>query len=162
VPAGVPANLTSHSIRKIYDNLDTAICDPPLFVADMHFGFHQRFELTYIFDPAEATRQRYANKPAGRVGNYNRSSCPAFHRGQTLGLESMTYWLPRAVIVLIAWATTCLIMNVVTSIDPLVFYLAGAVWASVGLISFSYMYKLRRDEISLRVEELGRYQQPAE
>jgi hypothetical protein len=74
----------------------------------------------------------------------------------------MTYWLPRAVIVLIAWATTCLIMNIVTSIDPLVFYLAGAVWVSVGLISFSYMYKLRRDESSLRVEELARYQQPAE
>jgi hypothetical protein len=79
-----------------------------------------------------------------------------------LGLESMTYWLPRAVIVLIAWATTCLLMNIVISVDPLVFYLAGGVWAFVGLISFSYMYKLRRDESSLRMEELARFQQPAE
>jgi hypothetical protein len=74
----------------------------------------------------------------------------------------MAYWLPRAVIVLIAWATTSLMMNVVTTIDPLVFFLAGAVWACVGLISFSYMYKLRRDEHSLRIEEIGRFQQPAE
>jgi hypothetical protein len=74
----------------------------------------------------------------------------------------MAYWLPRAVIVLIAWATTCLLMNIVTSIDPLVFYLAGGVWAFVGLMSFSYMYKLRRDETALRIEELGRFQQPAE
>jgi hypothetical protein len=74
----------------------------------------------------------------------------------------MAYWLPRAVIVLIAWATTCLTMNVATAIDPVVFYLAGGVWAFVGLISFSYMYKLRREEHSLRIEELGRFQQPAE
>ena len=74
----------------------------------------------------------------------------------------MHYLLPRAVIVLIAWATTCLAMNIATSIDPLVFYLAGGVWAFTGLISFSYMYKLRCDEHALRIEELGRFQQPAE
>jgi hypothetical protein len=79
-----------------------------------------------------------------------------------MGFESMAYWLPRAVIVLIAWATTCLIMNIVTSVDPLVFYLAGGVWAFVGLLSFSYMNKVRSDESSLRIEELARYQQPAE
>jgi hypothetical protein len=74
----------------------------------------------------------------------------------------MAYWLPRAVIVLIAWVSTCLLMNIVTSVDPLVFYLAGGVWAFVGLISFSYMYKLRCDESALRIEELARFQQPAE
>jgi hypothetical protein len=74
----------------------------------------------------------------------------------------MAYWLPRAVIVLIAWVTTCLTMNIVTSVDPLVFYLAGGVWAFVGLTSFSYMYKLRCDESALRMEELARFQQPAE
>jgi hypothetical protein len=74
----------------------------------------------------------------------------------------MAYWLPRAVIVSIAWTTTCLMVNIVTTIDPLVFFLAGGVWAFAGLISFSYMYKLRRDEHSLRIEELGRFQQPAE
>ena len=74
----------------------------------------------------------------------------------------MAYWLPRAVIVLIAWGTTCVVMNIFTSIDPLVFYLAGGVWSFVGLISFSYIYKLRREENSLRIEELGRFQQPAE
>jgi hypothetical protein len=74
----------------------------------------------------------------------------------------MAYWLPRTVIVLIAWVTTCAIMNIFTRIDPLVFYLAGAVWSFVGLVSFSYMHKLRREENSLRLEELSRFQQPAE
>jgi hypothetical protein len=58
----------------------------------------------------------------------------------------MGYMLPRAVIVLIAWGTTCLIMNTFTSVDPLVFYVAGGVWAFVGLIAFGYIKKLRREE----------------
>ncbi len=58
----------------------------------------------------------------------------------------MGYMLPRAVIVLIAWATTCLIMNTFTSVDPLVFYAAGGVWAFVGLICFGYLHKLQREE----------------
>jgi hypothetical protein len=58
----------------------------------------------------------------------------------------MGYMLPRAVIVLIAWGTTCLVMNTFTSVDPLVFYIAGGVWAFVGLISFGYLHKLRREE----------------
>ena len=58
----------------------------------------------------------------------------------------MGYLLPRAVIVLIAWGTTCLIMNTFTGVDPLVFYVAGGVWAFVGLICFGYLHKLRREE----------------
>ena len=58
----------------------------------------------------------------------------------------MGYMLPRAVIVLIAWGATCLIMNSFTSVDPLVFYVAGGVWAFVGLICFGYLHKLRREE----------------
>jgi len=48
--------------------------------------------------------------------------------------------------VLIAWGATCLIMNSFTSVDPLVFYVAGGVWAFVGLICFGYLHKLRRQE----------------
>jgi fatty acid desaturase len=58
----------------------------------------------------------------------------------------MSYLLPRTVIVLIAWGATCLIMNFWTSVDPLVFYVAGGVWAFVGLICFGYLHKLRREE----------------
>ena len=58
----------------------------------------------------------------------------------------MGHLLPRAVIVLIAWGTTCLIMNVVTTVDPLVLYVAGGVWTFVGLISFGYIHKLQREE----------------
>jgi hypothetical protein len=74
----------------------------------------------------------------------------------------MAYWLPRAIIVLIACGTTGLIVNVVTSIDPLVFYIAGGVWSGVGLISFSYMDQLRSEAHALRIEQLARFQQPAE
>ena len=58
----------------------------------------------------------------------------------------MGYLLPRAIIVLIAWGTTCLIMKTFTNVDPLVFYVAGGVWAFVGLITFGYLHKLRREE----------------
>ena len=58
----------------------------------------------------------------------------------------MGYLLPRAVIVLIAWGTTCLIMNTFTKVDPLVFYVAGGVWAFVGPIAFGYIHKLRCEE----------------
>jgi hypothetical protein len=58
----------------------------------------------------------------------------------------MGYLLPRAIIVLIAWGTTCLIMNTFTGVDPLVFYVAGGVWAFVGLITFGYLHKLRCEE----------------
>jgi hypothetical protein len=57
----------------------------------------------------------------------------------------MAYILPRAVIVLIAWGTTCLMMNAFTSIAPLVFYVAGGVWSLVGLVCFGYMHSLRGD-----------------
>ena len=58
----------------------------------------------------------------------------------------MSYLLPRAVIVLIAWGATCLVMNFWTGIQPVIFYVAGGVWAFVGLICFGYMQKLRREE----------------
>jgi len=58
----------------------------------------------------------------------------------------MGYLLPRAIIVLIAWGTTCLVMNTFSSVEPLVFYVAGGVWAFVGLIAFGYLHKLRREE----------------
>jgi hypothetical protein len=54
----------------------------------------------------------------------------------------MSYILPRAIIVLIAWGTTCLIVNNFTAIDSLVFYIAGGVWSLVGLMAFSYMHSL--------------------
>jgi hypothetical protein len=57
----------------------------------------------------------------------------------------MAYILPRAVIVLIAWGTTCLVMDTFTNIAPLIFYVAGGVWSLVGLMSFSYMHGLRDD-----------------
>jgi hypothetical protein len=55
----------------------------------------------------------------------------------------MAYILPRAVIVLIAWGTTCLIANVFTTVEPLLFYIAGGVWSLAGLVSFGYMHNLR-------------------
>jgi hypothetical protein len=68
----------------------------------------------------------------------------------------MSHMLPRAVIVLIAWGTTCLVMNIFTTIDPLVFYIAGGVWAFVGLICFGYLHKLRREEYAQLDRSLAR------
>jgi hypothetical protein len=58
----------------------------------------------------------------------------------------MAYILPRAIIVLIAWGTTYLIMNTFTTVDPLIFYIAGGVWSLVGLVCFGYLHKLRSEE----------------
>ncbi len=64
----------------------------------------------------------------------------------------MAYLLPRAGIVLIAWGLTCgLIKKLWPDADPIIFAIAGASWASVGIASFAYLRKLRRD-----VEELQR------
>jgi hypothetical protein len=74
----------------------------------------------------------------------------------------MAYILPRAVIVLIAWGTTCLIMNRFTAIDPLVFYIAGGVWSLVGLMTFSYMHNLRDQAEAMPVRAIAPVQTLAE
>ena len=74
----------------------------------------------------------------------------------------MAYILPRAIIVLIAWGTTCLIMNTFTAIDPLVFYIAGGVWSLVGLMAFSYMHNLRERTEPEPVRTLAPVQTSAE
>ena len=74
----------------------------------------------------------------------------------------MAYILPRAVIVLIAWGTTCLIMNTFTAVDPLVFYVAGGVWSLVGLLTFSYMHNLREQTDAETVRAIASVQTPAE
>jgi hypothetical protein len=61
----------------------------------------------------------------------------------------MTYLLPRAFVVLMGWGMTCaLIYNVRSNVDPIAYYAAGAIWAFVGIVCFSYLYRLRR-EVSL-------------
>ncbi len=79
-----------------------------------------------------------------------------------LGQELLGYTLPRAVIVLIAWGTTCLIMRSCTTVEPLIFYIAGGVWALVGLIAFGYLHRLRSEDNSLQVQAIAQAQQPAE
>ncbi|MGB6537986.1 MAG: hypothetical protein WBF58_18700 [Xanthobacteraceae bacterium] len=57
----------------------------------------------------------------------------------------MAYILPRAFIVLIGWGITCgLIANLSANFDPMIFYVAGASWVTVGLFGFGYLYRLRR------------------
>ena len=81
-----------------------------------------------------------------------------------MGQELLGYVLPRAVIVLIAWGTTCLIMHSCTTVAPLIFYIAGGVWALVGLIAFGYLHKLRSEDEdnSLQVQAIAQTHQPAE
>jgi hypothetical protein len=63
----------------------------------------------------------------------------------------MAYILPRAFIVLVGWAITCgLIKNVWSSVDPMVFYVAGGSWAIAGIACFGYLRKLRSETHSGR------------
>jgi hypothetical protein len=55
----------------------------------------------------------------------------------------MGYLLPRAIIVLIAWAVTGLVVHVYTTVDPALFCIAGVVWTMVGLACFNYLDGLR-------------------
>lgn len=58
----------------------------------------------------------------------------------------MAYLLPRAVIVLIAWATSCwLIKSFWPEADPMVFGVAAASWTVGGVAYFAYLRKLRRE-----------------
>lgn len=58
----------------------------------------------------------------------------------------MAYILPRAFIVLVAWAITCgLIKNVWSPVDPMILYLAGASWALAGTLGFGYLHRLRTE-----------------
>jgi len=64
----------------------------------------------------------------------------------------MAYLLPRAVIILIGWVLTCvLIRNLWPDSDSMVFIVAGASWIVGGTAYFAYLRKLRRD-----IEELER------
>ena len=74
----------------------------------------------------------------------------------------MAYILPRAVIVLIASGTTCLLMNTFTDIAPRVFYMAGGVWSVVGLVCFGYIQRLYGDENAQPVPLLVKARTPAE
>jgi len=57
----------------------------------------------------------------------------------------MTYVVPRAVIVLIAWGLTCgLIRTLSPGADAMTFWVAGASWGFVGIVYFSYLRRLRR------------------
>jgi hypothetical protein len=57
----------------------------------------------------------------------------------------MAYILPRAFIVLIGWGITCaLITNLSANSDPMIFCVAGASWAMVGIAGFGYLYRARR------------------
>jgi hypothetical protein len=64
----------------------------------------------------------------------------------------MAYLLPRAVLIVAAWAMTCvLIRRLWPGTDPIVFLVFGACWISGAAAYFGYLRKLRRD-----IEELER------
>ncbi len=58
----------------------------------------------------------------------------------------MSYLLPRAFMVLMAWGMTCgLIKNLWRDADPMVFGIVGLLWVGGGMAYFIYLRKLRRD-----------------
>ena len=68
----------------------------------------------------------------------------------------MAYFLPRAVIVIIAWGMTCvLIRNLWPGADPMTFGIAGATWLTAGIAYVGYQRKLRREIAQLRHNRSG-------
>jgi hypothetical protein len=64
----------------------------------------------------------------------------------------MTYVLPRAFFIVLAWAMTgALIRNLWAVADPMIFAVVGAPWVFGGIAYFAYLRKLRRD-----IEDLER------
>ncbi len=64
----------------------------------------------------------------------------------------MAYLLPRAILILLAWAMTCaLIRNLWPGADPMIFGVAAASWIFGGTAYFAYLRKLRR-----QIDELQR------
>jgi len=58
----------------------------------------------------------------------------------------MAYFLPRAMIVLIGWGTTCgLVATLWPDADPAIFLAAGVSWAFAGIACFGYLRRLRRE-----------------
>ena len=58
----------------------------------------------------------------------------------------MSYLLPRAFIVLMAWGMTCgMIENLWRDADPMVFGIVGLMWVGGGIAYFVYLRRLRRD-----------------
>ncbi len=53
--------------------------------------------------------------------------------------QNLTYVLPRAVIVLIGWGVTYLILTALsTHVPPAVVYMAGVAWVLAGVVCFGY------------------------
>ena len=64
----------------------------------------------------------------------------------------MAYLLPRAVLIIAAWAMTCaLIARLWPGAEPMIFGVVGGCWIFGGVAYFGYLHKLRRD-----IEELER------
>ncbi len=62
----------------------------------------------------------------------------------------MSYLLPRAFIVLMAWGMTCGLIKILwRDADPMVFGVVGLMWVGGGMAYFVYLRKLRRDVAEL-------------
>ena len=58
----------------------------------------------------------------------------------------MAYLLPRAILIVVAWGTTCvLIGKLCPSADPVVFGIAAVSWILGGAAYFGYLHRLRRE-----------------
>jgi hypothetical protein len=64
----------------------------------------------------------------------------------------MSYLLPRAIIILIAWGlTSVFVEQLMPDADPVIFAVIGALWALGGAAYCGYRHRLRRD-----IDELER------
>jgi hypothetical protein len=60
--------------------------------------------------------------------------------------QNLTYVLPRAVLVLLAWGATYWILTALSpDLPPAVVYVTGLAWVLAGVVCFGYLYRLRRE-----------------
>jgi hypothetical protein len=60
--------------------------------------------------------------------------------------HNLAYVLPRAVIVLLGWGAMYWILTALSpNLAPVIVYFTGISWVLAGIVSFGYIYRLRRE-----------------
>lgn len=75
----------------------------------------------------------------------------------------MTYVLPRAVIVLLAWGASYFVLTALSKHVPAaVVYFTGIAWSLAGIAGFGYLYKLRQELIAEQPRALSARRKPSQ
>ena len=69
--------------------------------------------------------------------------------------QNSTYALPRVVIALLGWGATYWVLTALsTHLLPVIVYITGIAWVLAGIVLFGYLYKVRRELVTLQSNPL--------